>query len=148
MSENREYSARPVRHLHVKTFSFRKLFDRHATHIQVDLKGFLASGTLFFRPPSGRASYEVASNKFQLFYFKSRNQHQHVARLGDLGNIFSRWRSSLSRRLGAERSKLEHILDFVLLYAVTLLFPSLLTQYLFSACAIQPDLHVIRSCCQ
>ena len=34
---------------------------------------------------------------------------------------------------------------FVLLYAVSLLFPSLLTQYLFSACAIQPDLHVIRT---
>ena len=33
----------------------------------------------------------------------------------------------------------------VLLYAVSLLFPPLLTQYLFSACAIQPHLHVIRS---
>ena len=38
--------------------------------------------------------------------------------------------------------------DFVFLYAVSLLFPPLLTQYLFSARAIQPDLHVIRSCSQ
>ena len=37
---------------------------------------------------------------------------------------------------------------FVLLYTVSLLFHSLLTQYLFSACAIQPDLHVICSCSQ
>ena len=37
---------------------------------------------------------------------------------------------------------------FVLLLAVSFLFPSLLTQCLFSACAIQPDLHVIWSCSQ
>ena len=37
---------------------------------------------------------------------------------------------------------------FVLLYGVSLLFPSLLMQYLFSACAIQPDLHVTWSCSQ
>ena len=32
-----------------------------------------------------------------LFYFKSRNQDEHVARLGDLDNIFSRQRPRLSR---------------------------------------------------
>ena len=46
------------------------------------------------------------------------------------------------------RRTLEQSLDFVLLYAVSLLFPPLLTYYLFSACVIQPDLHVIRSCSQ
>ena len=34
---------------------------------------------------------------------------------------------------------------FVLIYAVSLLFPSLMTKYFFSACAIQLDVHVIRS---
>ena len=46
------------------------------------------------------------------------------------------------------RRTLEQSLDFVLLYAVSLLFPPLLTQNLFSACVIQPDLHVIQSCSQ
>ena len=46
------------------------------------------------------------------------------------------------------RRTLKQSLDFVLLYAVSLLFPPSLTQYLFSACAIQPDLHVIQSCSQ
>ena len=45
--------------------------------------------------------------------------------------------SSLSRlRRPGEAS------DFVLLYAVSLLFPPLLMQYLLSACAIQPDFEV------
>ena len=46
------------------------------------------------------------------------------------------------------RRTLKQSLDFVLLYAVSLLFPPSVTQYLFSACATQPDLHVIQSCSQ
>ena len=67
---------------------------------------FLRERNVLFKPRSGRASYEVASNKFYLFDCKSRNQYQHVARLGDLDNIFSRSRPSLSRlrRQGAVRA--------------------------------------------
>ena len=54
----------------------------------------LSERNVYFRPLRGLASYEVASNKFQLFVFKSRNQRQHVARLD---NIFSRPRPGLSR---------------------------------------------------
>ena len=131
---------------------FLKLFDRHATYcyLQVDLKSFLASGAFFLgREATERAtiSQVINSRHSQLFDCNStetRNQHQQVARLGHLDNIFSRPRPSLApldlvHSLYSSSSQS---------YAVILLFPSLLTQYLFSACAIQPDLHVIRSCSQ
>ena len=48
-----------------------------------------------------------------------------------------------------ENQPLEQSLESLsAVYAASLHFPPLLTQYLFSACAIQPDLRVIRSCSQ
>ena len=83
---------------------FLKLFDRHATYcyLQVDLKSFVASGAFFLsREATERAtiSQVINSRHSQLFDCKStesRNQHQQVARLGHLDNIFSRPRPSLA----------------------------------------------------
>ena len=83
---------------------FLKLFDRHATYcyLQVDLKSFLASGAFFLgREATERAtiSQVINSRHSQLFDCNStetRNQHQQVARLGHLDNIFSRPRPSLA----------------------------------------------------
>ena len=131
---------------------FLKLFDRHGTYcyLQVDLKSFVASGAFFLsREATERATISQVTNsrhsqQFDCKSTETRNQHQQVARLDHLDNIFSRPRPSLApldlvHSLYSSSSQS---------YAVILLFPSLLTQYLFSACAIQPDLHVIRSCSQ
>ena len=83
---------------------FLKLFDRHATYcyLQVDLKSFLASGAFFLgREATERAtiSQVINSRHSQLFDRKStesRNQHQQVARLDHLDNIFSRPRPNLA----------------------------------------------------
>ena len=131
---------------------FLKLFDRHATYcyLQFDFKSFVASEAFFLsREATERAtiSQVINSRHSQLFDCKStetRHQHQQVTRLGHLDNISSRPRPSLAPL------DLVHSLytSSSQSYAVILLFPSLLTQYLISACAIQPDLHVIRSCGQ
>ena len=68
--------------------------------------------------------------------------------MGDLDNIFSRPRPSLSRPgrpCAVLKVRAQPWPCPPLLYAVSLLFPPLLTQYLFSAYAIQSHLHVIRS---
>ena len=77
---------------------FLKLFDRHATYcyLQSRPQEFLSERSVLFRPRSHRESYDFASNKFQTFQLfdcnstETRNQHQQVARLGHLDNIFSR----------------------------------------------------------
>ena len=116
---------------------FLKLFDRYATYcyIQVDLKSFLASGAFFFRPRSDRASYDFASNKFQAFQLfdrKSRNQTSQSPG----------WATQTIFSLSPEAKSCA----VRLLYAVSLLSPSLLTQYLFSACAIQPYKRLMGMC--
>ena len=51
--------------------------------------------------------------------------------------------------VASENQPLEQSLESLsAVYAASLHFPPLLTRYLFSACAIQPDLRVIRSCSQ
>ena len=51
--------------------------------------------------------------------------------------------------VASENQPLEQSLESLsAVYAASLHFLPLLTQYLFSACAIQPDLRVIRSCSQ
>ena len=83
---------------------FLKLCDRHATYcyLQVAHKSFLTSGTFFLgceATEQATISQVINSRHSYLFDCKStetRNQHQQVARLGHLDNIFSRPRPSLA----------------------------------------------------
>ena len=84
--------------------TFLKLFDIHATYcyLQVDLKSFVASRAFFLsREATERATISQAINSRHSWLFdckstETRNQHQQVALLGHLDNIFSRPRPRLA----------------------------------------------------
>ena len=77
--------------------TFLKLFDIHATYcyLQVDLKSFVASRAFFLsREATERATISQAINSRHSWLFdcnstETRNQHQQVALLAHLDNIFS-----------------------------------------------------------
>ena len=84
--------------------TFLTLFDIHATYcyLQVDLKSFVASRAFFLsREATERATISQAINSRHSWLFdckstETRNQHQQVALLGHLDNIFSRPRPRLA----------------------------------------------------
>ena len=84
--------------------TFLKLFDIHATYcyLQVDFKSFVASRAFFLsREATERATISQAINSRHSWLFdcnstETRNQHQQVALLAHLDNIFSRPRPRLA----------------------------------------------------
>ena len=84
--------------------TFLKLFDIHATYcyLQVDFKSLVASRAFFLsREATERATISQAINSRHSWLFdcnstETRNQHQQVALLAHLDNIFSRPRPRLA----------------------------------------------------
>ena len=109
----------------------------HIALTQVDLKSFLASGAV---KVTERATISQVINS-RHSYFLTVNQETNTSK--SPGWPPGQYFQSPKAKSCAVRAQ---PWVFVLLYAVSLLFPSLLMQYLFLACAIQPDLHVIWSC--
>ena len=105
------------------TLSFLKLFDRHATYcyLQVDLKSFLASGAFFLgREATERATISQVIS--QLFINRNKKPTPASRPAGPPRQYFQ----SPKAKSCAVRSRAQPWV-FVLLYAVSLLFPSLLT---------------------